>query len=92
MNRPALSAAHRLALRRGVRWAVVPVTTLVLLAVLVGTTTPTVREAVLRPVPSGLRPVATTATSVRLTWDHVSRSPRYRVAFSTDPSMEDARA
>ena len=66
-------------------------TTFVLLVVLVGTTMPSVREAVLRPVPSGLRPVATTATTVRLTWDHVSRSPRYRVAFSTAPSMEDAR-
>jgi hypothetical protein len=63
----------------------------VLLVVLVGTTMPSVREAVLRPVPSGLRAVATTATSVRLTWDHVSRSPRYRVAFSTAPSMADAR-
>lgn len=95
MNRPALSAAHRRAhrraLRRDVRWAAVPVTTLLLLAGLVGTTMPSVREAVLRPVPSGLRPVATTATSVSLTWDHVSRSPRYRVAFSTAPSMEDAR-
>lgn len=91
MNWPALSAAHRRALRRCVRWVAVPVTTLVLLVVLVGTTVPSVREAVLRPVPSGLRPVAITATSVRLTWDHVSRSPRYRVAFSTAPSMEGAR-
>ena len=95
MNRPALSAAHdgalRRALRRCVRWVAVPATTLVLLVVLVGTTVPSVREAVLRPVPSGLRAVATTATSVRLTWDHVSRSPRYRVVFSTAPSMADAR-
>jgi len=52
---------------------------------------PTVRESVLRPVPGGLRPVSSTATTVRLTWAHVSGSPRYRVAFSTSPSMDDAR-
>ena len=66
MNWPALSAAHIGAprgppsgLRRCVRWVAVPATTLVLLVVLVGTTMPSVREAVLRPVPSGLRAVAT---------------------------------
>ncbi len=95
MNRPALTAARRQALRHGlrraVRWAAIPVTTLLLLVVLVGTTMPTVREALLRPIPPGLRPVSTTATSLKLAWAEVSGSPRYRVAFSTSPAMTDAR-
>ncbi len=90
MNRPALSAAHRRILRRSARWAAVPSTTLLLLLVLLVTTMPAVREAVLRPIPPGLRPVSTTATSLKLTWAEVSGSPRYRVAFSTSPAMADA--
>ena len=91
MNRPALSAAHRRALRRATRWAAGPLTALLLLVVLLVATMPAVREAVRRPIPAGLRPVSNTATSLKVTWTPVSGSPRYRVAFSTSPAMTDPR-
>jgi endonuclease/exonuclease/phosphatase family metal-dependent hydrolase len=64
---------------------------LVVLVGLVGIGTAPLHESVRRPTPGGLRPVAATSTTVRLAWDAVSGSPRYRVAFATSPAMAGAR-
>jgi len=40
--------------------------------------------------PAGLRPTAVTPVAISLSWNPVTDAPRYRVQYSTSPSMADA--
>jgi len=42
------------------------------------------------PIPTGLKSVSTTSTSLRLDWDDVSGASKYRVQYSTSASMAGA--
>jgi endonuclease/exonuclease/phosphatase family metal-dependent hydrolase len=78
---------RRPSLRRALR----PILVVVPVLAAVGVLCPAVMEATLRPVPSELRLVSATTSSMTLRWAEVSGGAGYRVVYSDSAAMTNAQ-